>query len=339
MNQPSTNPSITFVYGVESGILEPQTLVAIECLRKFGGKYADSPVLAITPRFGPSLTHQTLRRFEELGVTYIRQNMRHPQAWYHYLNKALACTLAEENYARTESIAFLDSDTLIIQEPELLELPSEVDFAICSTDQNVGSSGPNDKNEPYWLALCEAYGINIDDLPWVVTSLEQKPVRFRLHSGVFSFRRGTGIGRGYLEGCERMIDSRISYSEKLPFPGDDVALAFAIVLSKLRFKILPDSYNYQILPSSTRYQREYIPDVRVLHYHKATIHPDECQWMMNELKLTRPDIYEWLRDQVPFNPRVGGPHRRLLRRLLGEIRTREGKQVERECRAYVQADT
>ncbi|HEY9643480.1 MAG TPA: hypothetical protein V6C57_23530 [Coleofasciculaceae cyanobacterium] len=335
MNLSSSDSCVTFVYGVESGILESQTLLAVECLRKFAGRYANSPVLAIIPRIGLPLTRQTLRRFEELGVTCIQRNIRHSQAWYPYLNKALACTLAEEEYAKTDTIAFLDSDTLIIREPELLELSPGIDFAICSTDQNVGSSGPGDKNEPYWLALCEIFSIHIDDLPWVITSLEQKPVRFRLHSGVFSFRRGTGIGRGYLESCEKMLSSRIAYSKNLPFPGDDVALAFAIVLLKLQFKILPISYNYQIIPQSIIYKREEVAGVKILHHHKAAVYPDQCQWLMNELKITRPDIHDWLKERLPLKLRIDGLHRRLIRRLLEEIRTHQRKQVERKCQIYV----
>ena len=83
------NPSLTFLYCAESGYFEELTILSIESLRRFGGRFANSPVLVVTPRFGPGLTDKTLRRFNELGVTYIRPDIRHPLSWYVYMNKAL----------------------------------------------------------------------------------------------------------------------------------------------------------------------------------------------------------------------------------------------------------
>ena len=331
MSYVESKPSTTFLFCVESGHFESQTLLVIESLRRFGGRFANAPVLAITPRLGPSLTRNTLRRFDELEVTYIRQDVRHPYSWYCYMNKALAAMLAAEEYASTEQIIWLDSDILITGEPELLWLEPDIDFAICSTDKNVGTSGPNDKNEPYWLALSEYYGIDINQLPWVVTEFEQKRVRFRLHSGVFAFRRNSGLGKGFLKACEQMFDSRVAYSDKIPFPGDDVALAFAVVLLNLRWRLLPLSYNYEMLPESPMYRRENLLSARILHYHSAMTSPSTCAWALTEIESQLPDLYKWLKDRVPLNPKVGGPHRMLFRRALREWRIQQQNRFQVTC--------
>lgn len=330
MSSPANPPSTTFLFCVESGYFEAQTILAIESLRQFGGRFAQAPVLAVTPRRGPQLTRTTLNRFDELGVTYVRHNFEHPQTWYCYLNKALT-TMAAETHATTEQVVWMDSDTVIIDEPDLLWLEPEIDFAICSTDKNVGSSGPNDPNEAYWLALSQYYGVDIDQLPWVITACEQERVRFRLHSGVFAFRRESGLGTGYVKACEKMLDSRIGYSRNLPFPGDDVALAFAIVLLKLRWRLLPLSYNYETLPASIMYQRDALPSAQVLHYHYALMTPPTCAWLLEELRSQRPDVYAWLKERTPLNPKVGGMYRTLVRRFLKEWRSRQQKQIESSC--------
>lgn len=330
MQQPST----TFVYCVESGYFEAQTILAIECLRKFGGCFAECPVLAVTPRQGPTLTAQTLKRFAELGVTYIRHDMKHPDSWYCYMNKALAAMLADE-YAKTDQIIWMDSDTLVVQEPELLWLKPGVDFAICSTDKNVGSSGPEDKNEAYWQALCDYYGIAIDQLPWIMTEYQQQKVRFRLHSGVYAYRRSTGLGKAFVEACEKMISSRIGYSRELPFPGDDVALSFAVVMHNLNWQLLPISYNYEILPESPTYHREKLSNCQVLHYHYAATSPETTQWLLQELWSELPEVAQWLKARIPLEAKVGGVYRSLLRRLLKEWRLRQQKKIEAACQITV----
>ena len=64
---------ITFVCCVESGLLENQTVPMIESLRRWGGRLRESPIFAVTPRMGPSLSRQTHRSFERLGVEYLRR--------------------------------------------------------------------------------------------------------------------------------------------------------------------------------------------------------------------------------------------------------------------------
>lgn len=327
-------PSTTIVYGIESGHFEAQSVLAIECLRRFGGRFANVPVLAITPRQGPSLTHETLRRFDDLGVTYLYKDTGNAYSWYPYMNKALAAMLAEDQ-ASTEQIVFLDADTLIVQEPEGLWLADDTDFAVCSIDKNVGTSGPGDKNEPYWAALSQYYGIDIDRLPWIETEVEKAKVRFRLHSGVFAFRRASRLGQGFLDACERMIASRIGYSSTLPFPGDDVALAFAVVLLNLRWKLLPEAYNYEITPASSVYRQDKLRDARILHYHDCMTEPDECVWALNEISSQLPELYDWLKDRAPIDRNIGGPYRKLIRRALREWRGLQEYRVVAECKACI----
>jgi hypothetical protein len=334
MSNIPSQPSTTFVFCVESGHYEAQTLLVVESLRRFGGKFANAPVLAITPRLGPSLTRDTLRRFDELGITYIRKNLGNPYTWYGYMNKAMAVMLAEE-HASTEQIIWLDSDILVVAEPELLWLEPDMDFTICAADQNVGTTGPGDKNEPYWLALSEFYGVDIDQLPWIVTEFDKQRVRFRLHSGVYAYRRSSGLGKAFVKACEQMLDSRITYTEKLPFPGDDVALAFAVVLLNLRWRLLPLSYNYEMEPKSRSYKHEELHSAQILHYHYVMTTPDACDWALTELESQLPDVYNWLKDRVPLNSKVGGPNRMLFRRFLREWRTKQQVRFETTCKHTV----
>lgn len=321
------NPSTTFFFCVESGYFEAQTILAVECLRKFGGRFANAPVLAIVPRLGPSLTRETKRRFKALNVQLIQEDLKHPYSWYCYMNKALSAMLAEK-YASTEQLIWLDSDTLVVDEPSLLWLEPNTDFAICAVDKNVGSTGPGDKNEPYWQELCNYYGINIDQLPWILTETDQQKVRFRLHSGVYAFRRSAGLGQGFLDASEKMIESRIGYSAKFPLPGDDVALAFAVVMLGLNWQILPRLYNYEMTPSSSIYKRQDLSAAKVVHYHYTMTNPEACAWLMDEFKHESPEIYEWLKERVPLNSKVGGMHRSILRVFLKKMRLKKQQKVE-----------
>lgn len=330
----SAAPSATFLFCVESGYIEGQIVMAVECIRKFAGRLAKAPILVTTPRFGPSLTDATLGRLQELGVTYIRRDLRNPWDWYVYMNKASGAMLGEE-LATTDQILWLDSDVLVINEPSALLLAPGEDFACCSVDKNVGSSGPDDPNEAYWKAMSDHFRIPVERLPWVETAHDRRRVRFRLHSGVYSFRRGCGLGKGFVEDMGRMLESRIGFSQSLPYPGDDVALAYTIVRLGLTWRILPMACNYEMTPTSQIYRLEDARNAQVLHFHHALASPEGTDWFLKELSTFRPDVVDWLRGHVPLQKKPGGIHRQVVRKTLAVIRDRRRSRHQSTCRMMV----
>jgi hypothetical protein len=88
-------PSITVVCCVESGPLETSTVMMVQSLRRWGGRFADIPVIAVTPRFGPPLMRSTRQRFDELSVQHLRRRLSRKFGWYSFLNKPLALVGAE----------------------------------------------------------------------------------------------------------------------------------------------------------------------------------------------------------------------------------------------------
>ncbi|HEY6926908.1 MAG TPA: hypothetical protein VI653_25705 [Steroidobacteraceae bacterium] len=337
MSAPATRPakpSATFVLCVESGYLEGQILLVLDSIRRFGGSLADAPVLVVTPRYGPSLTRATLRGLDRLGARHLYRDMRSHWDWYPYMNKGLAAQLAEEQ-VQTEQVLWLDSDVILVAEPTSLVLRPGEDFACCAVDKNAGTSGPDDPNEAYWLALAQHFGITLERLPWVQTEFDKLRVRMRLHSGVYAFRRGSGLGRRLAEDMESMLASRIAFSRTLPFPGDDVALAFSVTRLNLRWRLLPMSCNYEMTSDSMIYRPDEARSAQILHFHHTLGSAQGSEWFLRELQSFRPDVAEWLRTRVPLATKVGGLHRLMMRRLLRQRRDSRWAQHLRSCKITV----
>lgn len=332
--QPTPHFAATFLFCIESGILESQTLLAIECLRRFGGNQAQAPVIAVTPRRGPSLTSFTHDRLDELGVKYVRGDQRNSWDWFTYMNKGLAAKLGDE-LAQTEQVIWLDSDVLVVSSPEPLLLQPNEDFACGSINKNVGSTGPEDPFDQYWQALATAYRTSLDNLPWVVTQRDKQRVRLRLHSGVYSFRRGRGLGARFVADLETMLGSHVAFSRKLPQPGDDVALAFSVAELKLRWRNLSQLCNYQMAPAAASYSRDEARQAHILHYHHTLSTQSGSDWFVNELQAFRPDVAAWLRPRLPLKRRTGGLLRLAERRLLRMARASHQRKHEAQCRFMV----
>lgn len=319
---PADDPRLAFVLGIESGGLEYQARLLIRTLRHFGGSLASAPIIAVKTRPGPPLMHETTADLRELGVDLVLDVRRAGTSWYPYMTKAWAVeTAARLSDARV--LAWLDSDVLVCREPRLLAATEPGSLRICATDRNVGSTGPSDPNEAYWARLADVYGVSLDDLPWTTALLDGAKTRARLHSGVYAFDRVSGLASAFVEGCDRMLRCGVGYAPGLPFPGDDVALAFAAVLTGVRIEELPLAYNHEFT-LATRFPIPERDESVVLHYHHDLEAP-RADELLVRLRSIEPAVAELIAPYVPLPRRPSNPLTTLWRRVLAERRSRQAQ--------------
>lgn len=324
--------SVSFVCVVESGWLEAQTVRLVESLRRHGGGFANAPIFAVTPRFGPPLRRVTRDVFEQHAVRRLRSSAPSPYDWFKFINKPRAVAMAEEQ-ATTEVICWLDSDILILSPPDALALTNE-DFAACASDKEMGTSGPGDVFEPLWLELCKAAGVTIDALAWLTTENDHKRIRAYWNGGLFAYRRATGFGREYLRTCHALLDAKVvsaapGYSTGI---NEVSALGLTATKLKLRWRALPYSYNYPVGPKVPPewYTPERAKEVKVMHYHDA-MWPWYWPTFIERLSASHPDTAAWVRPLGAMKVEASLPNR-LLGRALREIRDRREAAYRAACR-------
>lgn len=297
--RPTAADRITFTCCVESGPLEQGVIRLVESLRAFGGEFAGSQVVAVTPRRGPALRPDTLRRFAELGIEYARITPRNRYAWMPYLNKAYALAEAERR-ARGDIVAWLDSDILVLAPPHGLLLADDEDLAVCPRDKNVGTSGPADSFEPYWSKLCADVGLTVDDLPWVNTTADAQRVRLYWNAGIFSYRPATGFLDAWRATIEKELDSTDSSTLDKMFWVDQVSLGLAAVTHEMRYRNLPGELNYGIASHfKDHLSDDGLASAVLLHYHDS-MSPANWDWFLTALAVPLPRVHDWLEPRGPI---------------------------------------
>ena len=324
--------SVSFVCCVESGWLEAQTVRLVESMRRHGGRYAQAPIFAVTPRFGPPLSRQMHAFFERHNVRYIRKAFATTRySWFKFINKPLAVVAAEEQ-ADTDVVCWLYGDLLILSEPSGLEL-DDVDFAASASDKEMGSTGPGDPFENLWGALCKTVGVGLDELPWVTTELDQFRIRAYWNGGFFAYRRATRFGHHYLSMCEKLLDARVGSGASGYSPGinEMSAIAFAMVKQGLRYRALPFPYNYPlgVRTPPAWYSPERFAQVKILHYHDS-MWPKFWPTLIERLRAVHPHVAEWVAPLGPMENHAPLPYR-LLDRGLRKLRTRQEKVYKASC--------
>lgn len=327
INQTSTT---TFICCIESGWLETQTLRMVESLRRWGGQFAASPVIAVTPRFGPPLAARTRRSLDALNVEYYRFHADNQYAWKSFLNKHYAMAGVEEHCA-TDIIGWLDSDLLILGEPSQLMLAANEDFAACASDKNIGTTGADDPFDPYWRAACHAVGLVVEDLPWITTERDKARIRLYWNSGVFVYRRTTHFAQHHLDATLRLLDAHIT-SEQAGLYFTQHTLGMAMVQQGLRWRSLPYSHNYALGTKTYPqwYDAEMLRSAKILHYHDA-MWPPFWATLLACLHTTHPQVAAWLAPKGALK-NAASPLSKVVSQGLAYRRQQQAARYQQRCR-------
>jgi hypothetical protein len=79
---PEVTPSIKFISCIATGVLEHEALLMVDSLRRFGGRFAQCPIIALTPReVIVPLRPETRKTLDRLGVTLVQRNIGHRYRW------------------------------------------------------------------------------------------------------------------------------------------------------------------------------------------------------------------------------------------------------------------
>jgi hypothetical protein len=299
---------MTVVACVESGGLEPKTVRMVDSLRRFGGRFADLDVVAVTPRMGAPLEPSTRRRLAELDVRLVRIRPQTRYVWHHYMNKAQAVMAVEER-VDSEAILWMDSDIIFLREPNELELPAGIDFVASAPDTGlIGSSGSDDPHDAFWSRCAGLIGRDVDDLPWLTTG-DGHRIRFYWNAGLFAYRRATSFGREFVSDFERAMDQGVSRNHAQVHGMDQVILGLTVLRLGLNWKAVPDTNNFPVISFIPQnYDPKKLEPVDVVHYHDS-MSPSLLPELVETLRPAHPEVAAWLEPQGPIEDPGARPKR------------------------------
>lgn len=327
--------SATFVICVEAGPLETQSLWAIESLRKWGGRFAECEVIAVTPRRGVPLQRETLHRFKEMGVNWISFAGSSKWSFYGPFNKPLALAAAEE-ISEADYMIWLDSDVFVVREPNEFILEEGIDFAAhpSSCHHDIGSTGLEHEHDSYWVHTLEGHGISPESYPMIPTQPgEAGPMRMYWQAGAFSYRRSTKLGATFLQATDQTMLLKLSSKHSGTYFHEQVGLAVAVHRQSARYRILSVSHNFAV--NKLRFEEvdpTGLENSCIIHYF-GSAWPDGFDRLVEVIRQTRPDVADWIAAKGPLADRrsllVRG-----ISRLIRTLRKRRSRSYSEACRVH-----
>lgn len=302
------------------------SVTLVRSLRRFGGDVKGAPVLSYQPRPGYEIAPETLYALQQLEVTHITESLNEKYLHYPQGNKPPVCAHAERT-ASTEFVVFLDSDTVVLNEPNALLLPDNQSIGLRPADKvGVATTGTKDYNYAYWQKLYQLLNVDESSISTVRTTVDQQTIQAYYNSGVMSVRRSAGIFAQWNRNFENTMNARLKPKQGV-FHTDQTTLAATLAQQNTPVMVLPATYNYPFhlhdqVPAEARITA--LSDATLLHYHKA-LHQPEAKAQLAQLK--RDEQQEWLVEQIdylntmmPASPPKQGPFQGVINKMKTWLR-------------------
>ena len=326
---PGADAETTIVTCIEAGGLEEQVVLLARSLRRLGGRYADLPFVAVKPRAGPGLRRATLRMLDELGVRYVDQALNVATGWWAHANKPAVLLWADRD-VDTARITWIDSDMLVLREPDGFAPPAGFDFIARAGEAFDVASNGDDEKTPFWHAVCAGQGLAFDDFPTITSFPDGKPIRAYWQAGLFTFRRGGAFAPAYERAMRDLLAGSVGSRFAGVYHTDQVALALAVQASGVRAAEYAPTMNLNLnRKDPATFGRYPIGEIRIVHYH-GSFWPDTVDWAREQLGGLDAEQRAVLDGAVPFTS--GGRFMRVRQRLYRLRRARAIKAYERRAR-------
>ncbi len=303
---------LSFVICVEGNIIGTQALLLCRSLRRFGGRYKDCAIVAVSPRPELPPSQGLIAALDALAVRTVILPLNQTGSTYGPINRVVASAWAERAL-NTAFIAALDSDMAFVAAPEFLL----ADVGLRPVDtKGTASTGPDDPMDVYWARVFERAGISLNMAPWLISTSCKTRVRASYNGGFCVVRRSLGLFAttqdvffaGFQTGiaptpdpAHRIMSSTGQTTAEATswWGSSQAALSAAVSVNARNILIYPESYN---IPLHIISRRPAAPAKRpapvLIHYHhlSAPVHHPALAIGLDRIGAA-PDVRDWLLSQ------------------------------------------
>lgn len=189
---------IVFATAAQSLVALTQALLLARSLRAFGGALAGQPFWVYVPcdtvRSDPVLAE----KLAAAGATTLDYTLDEEAAVFPFAPKTIAAGLAEDQAAATAPLlAWMDPDTLVLQEPSPLLLAAAKSLGCRPVDHTLIGSRISTPPDAFWTTIYDRCGILEDHLPTMTTSVDQQAIRPYFNAGLLVVRPQLGLLRAW----------------------------------------------------------------------------------------------------------------------------------------------
>lgn len=230
------------------------TLVLVESIRTFGGRFADAPVRIYAPASLLKTQQKLVKRFSPLEAEVRASDAPADARAFPFSGKVFAAMRAEKEAKGAASIlVWMDEDTVVLAEPGDLALAKSANLGYRPVmHRNIGSLYA-EKPDAFWTRVYEKLAVPASAVFPMKTVTGDATVRPYFNAGLLAVRPEAGIMKRWAEAFATLyLDPAIvdmcKKDQRLGVFLHQAALSGAILhfVPRKEMAQLPDGYNYPI---------------------------------------------------------------------------------------------
>lgn len=300
------------IFCVEAGLLERQSRLLINSFKRFSAN-SNLHLFAFSPRKDYQPSKQTSAFFKKHVVSHIGVDLNTAFLNYPIANKVLACSYFEKSMTEYQSIMFIDTDTVLLNDFGLDAFGENGLYVKPVGHKGPGTEGVNDVNDVYWQKVFSLFNLTAPEVKFH-TTIKDIAIRGYFNAGLIWSKNLPGFFQQWEQDFLQLIDagltppSFVSKDQNNFRCLDQVALAVTASRFNEAIKILPAEYNHHI-PFRPLMSDKLCPQFKNLihiHYHKWFQHPGFLDHITNDAE-KQTEQYKWLKERLPLSPEIDGP--------------------------------
>lgn len=198
--------SITFATYVARESELGNACILARSLRAFGGRHRDAPICVYAHCDLVDGDTAFRSEMDSLGITMnVVAEIEDEAAWYHYAQKVEAAAQAEADLAASgELLAWVDEDTVFLQDPEEFELPEGVHLGYRPVmHRNIGLR-MDEPIDAFWARVYANLSVTPDTFFPMVTPADDETIRPFFNAGCLVVRPERGLLRAWADAWPKL---------------------------------------------------------------------------------------------------------------------------------------
>ncbi len=183
-----------FACQIIPGPEEREAIMLASSIRKFAGKYANSHIWVFVPNDDNEISSETKDKFKELYVRIYTYKLDKKLLKFPFASKIFAAANAEimaENKA--DYLVWLDSDSIMINEPGDMILPHRTYFGCRPVDHTLIGSHYEDPADDFWKLIYNYCNVPERKIYPMTSTVDETRIRPYFNAGVAVVRPKNGL--------------------------------------------------------------------------------------------------------------------------------------------------
>ena len=284
---------------------ETNALLLADSIRTFAGSLSKRPILYFTPKHRKQLSTAARDRLFSLKVKLIPFKIDSETLQFPLAGDVSAAAAAESTvYSHTDLLAWLGTNTVVLQEPKDFLLQKEKNLGYRPVHHTLVGSRYDEAIDKFWTLVYHYCKVPEDRIFPMKTHIDETRIRPYFNAGLL-------ITRPYKRLFQTWNDTFFDLYQKLPFrkfyEKNDLykifihqALLSGVILSKFKndeLTELPSTYNYPLhlyAKDVTDHRPSFLEEV-VTFRHEGFYHDKE--WMKK--MPAKQELRQWLAERIP----------------------------------------